>query len=138
MKKLQFVILSVILITGLCSFKLTDKNSFHNFCYSNQDQETKIIDNIYRLQEVQDKEKYLQKLTNSKGHLAIVISNKPTKEIPYYLIQVGYDNSIRFEIYYNFRINFKYIKAKNIVSFIEILDSNSNYVNLIKWRKLKH
>ncbi|WP_291103013.1 MULTISPECIES: hypothetical protein [unclassified Flavobacterium] len=87
MKRLQFVILSVILITGLCSFKVTDKNGFHNFYYG--DQEVTIIDKIYRLQEVQDKEEYLKKLTNCKGHIAVIISNKPTKETPYYLIQVG-------------------------------------------------
>lgn len=105
--------------------------------HGSSDQDSMLIDKIYKLQEVQAKETYLQKTTNGKAHIAIIVLTKPTKKIPYYLVQVGYDNSIRFEVYYTFRINIRYTTAKDIQPYIQILNFNSTYVNLVNWRKSK-
>ena len=93
-----------------------------------------LIGKIYRLPEVREKESYLKKLTKGKGHISLIINERQRKGNPFYFIQVGYDNSLRFEVYFNFRIKKEDIEHGNIESCLYIMNDNSDFMPLLKWR----
>jgi len=136
MSRIIFLLIMIMLPTfGICSV-IHYKNDIVPIVSNHIDQDSLLIQRIYELKEVQEKESYLGRISKGKGHLAIMITSKPSKNEPYYLIQVGYNNPFRFEVYFNFRIDSKYISRKNIIPYLDILDMNSNYIKLIEWRKI--
>lgn len=132
-RKLILIVIVTIAATLVC-------NSFCSFA----DRPTKLVDSsaiedalllkIYKLKEVQEREVYLRKLTKGKGKISMIIAERPTNSNPFYLIQVGYINDIRLEIYYNFHINSDYCNRKNIQRCLLIMDTDSEYIKLSKWR----
>ncbi|WP_184542348.1 hypothetical protein [Mucilaginibacter sp. FT3.2] len=91
---------------------------------------------IYYLREVQNRLKHLHNLKGSKANISITITSRPSKSSAYYVIQVGYDGQLRYEVYYNFRINKIYIYTNEIQKHIEIMDLDSKYIPLKQWRTI--
>jgi hypothetical protein len=97
----------------------------------NSSVENAILDKIHNLPEVKAKQHFIDSLTNHKSGISMIILKTPSNSKPYYWIQVGYDNSIRFEPYYNF-----YVYRKGLV--INFFDPMTNRIlNLEEWRKDK-
>ena len=92
---LKFLLLPIVNLHS-CG---TNKN-ISNIKFENIDRDSLLIDKIYRLKEVQAKEKYLRQLSNGKGHISIMILSKPEKKNQYYIIQVGYTT-----IVFYFKVN---------------------------------
>jgi hypothetical protein len=99
------------------------------------DTATILTQKFFNLKEIRDQQKHLQKIVNANAKISIYISSKPSKNDPYFILQVGYINSVHFEVYDNYRIDTKYIYRSNIVPFIEIMNTEGNFVSLLKWRK---
>ena len=139
MKQIHFIlIVALFSFVGLSSFNTGKLDANDKTTSKKIDEEGVIIGKIYKLKEVQEQEKYLQKVAGTKSHIAFMVLVKPSKRIPYFEIKVGYNGPDRFETYFYFRFNHKYINEKNIEPFMEILDPFSgNYVNLLKWRKTR-
>ncbi len=88
-----------------------------------------ILDKIYNIPEVRKKEHFIDSLTNHKHGISMMILKRPTTKEPYYAVQVGYDNKIRFETYYTF-----YVYRKNLV--IKFYDTiPGEVITLEEWRK---
>jgi hypothetical protein len=98
--------------------------------HSNDDiQEDKIIDRLYLLPEIKEKNRYIDSFTNHKHGIAFITMKKPNSKSDYYWIQAGYNSDIRFEPYYNFYVYYPKMK-------IEVLDPSTDKVYSLKdWRK---
>ena len=140
MKQIHFILIATLFsFIGLSSFNTRKLDANVKTTSIKIDEEDVIIGKIYKLKEVQGHEKYLQKVAGPKTHISFIVTEKPSKKTPFYEIQVGYNGPLRFETYFFFRINHKYIYEKNIEPLVDILDPISgNYVNLLKWRKSKN
>jgi len=139
MKIVRFsMLLAAFLMPLLFSFNQGYKKVLYLSSTQNLDHDSIIIDKIYRLREVQARDQYLRTLTKGRQGVSIMITTNPSHEAPFYLIQVGYNNSSRFEVYYNFRINNKFIKMKKIMPYIEVLNSSGDFVMLSTWRRTRH
>lgn len=138
MKQIHIILIATLFsFIGLSSFNIGKLNANDITTSKKVDEEDVIIGKIYKLREVLEHEKYLQKV-RPKSHISFIVTEKPSKKTPFYEIQVGYNGPLRFETYFFFRINHKFINKKNIEPFVDILDPiSSNYVNLLKWRKSK-
>jgi len=138
MKQIHFIFIATLFsFIGLSSFNTIKINANGKTTLNKIDVEDVIIGKIYKLREVQEHEKYLQKV-RPKSHISFMVTEKPSKKSPYYEIQVGYNGPLRFETYFFFRINHKYIFEKNIEPFLDILEPLSgNYINILKWRKTR-
>jgi hypothetical protein len=139
MKQIHIILIATLFsFIGLSSFITIKQEVYDNTTSNKGDEEDIIIGKIYKLREVQEHEKYLQKVAGPKSHISFIVAEKPSKKIPFYEIQVGYNGPDRFETYFFFRINHKYINEKNIEPYVDILDPiSSNYINLLKWRKIR-
>lgn len=95
-------------------------------------QEDKILDAIRKLPEVIEREKYLDSLTNHKGHISVMVVSKPSKSQPYYWVKVGYDNELRFETYYNFYV-YNAGKGNLEIKYYDVVSGKA--ITLKEWRK---
>lgn len=93
--------------------------------------EDSILDEIYSFPEVTAKEIFIDSLTNHKNGISMIILKRPSEKEPYYWVQVGYDNAIRFEAYFNFYV---YTKGLEIRFFDPI---RNKILSLKEWRKEK-
>jgi hypothetical protein len=94
--------------------------------------ENKILNKIFNLPEVQAKQKFIDSLTNHKSGVSAIIFKTPTQDSPYYWVQVGYNNSFRFEPYYNFYV---YPQKGLEIKFLNTL--NDSTMSLKEWRENK-
>jgi hypothetical protein len=92
---------------------------------------------VFELKEVKERAKFLHSKKGDKARISLFILSRPSTLSPYYLIQIGYSSEIRFEVYLNFRLNKKFAEKKDIQNYIEIMNLESEYISLLKWRKLK-
>lgn len=117
----------------LCSFDNHKRSGTElqiTFVQSRKDTtiEDKILDKVYKLPEVREKELFIDSMTNHKSGISLIIYKKPTPKESYYWVQAGYDNKIRFEPYLNF-----YVFKKNLE--IKYYDpSNGHVLTLDEWR----
>ncbi|WDF78792.1 hypothetical protein PQ469_02070 [Mucilaginibacter sp. KACC 22773] len=123
----------VFLLTTQFSAKA---NANYKIIADSTKEESWISDNVYKLKEVRQKAIFLTKIKGAKARISILIRSRPSTLNPNYDIQVGYSSKIRFEVYYNFRINKTFVYLHNIQNHIEIADLNGQYISLLKWRKL--
>lgn len=94
--------------------------------------ENKILNKIFNLPEVQAKQKFIDSLTNHKSGVSVIIFKTPTQDSPYYWIQVGYNNSFRFDPYYNFYV---YPQKGLEIKFLNTM--NDSVISLKEWREDK-
>ena len=99
--------------------------------------ESILIKKVFGLKEVQQEQQHLHRLLGKKANISIYISAHPTVKAPYYFLQVGYVNSVRFEVYDNYRIDKKFIFKTPIANYIEVLDTAGRYTNLSAFRKYR-
>jgi len=84
-------------ITSKFSIKQRDSSIAYNQI------EEKIIDTIFKLHEVKERAKYIEKQTKNKRHLIIWIADTPNlPEQKYYWIKVGEDNGMNLVTHLNF------------------------------------
>lgn len=88
-----------------------------------------VIDKVYKLREVQAKDRYIDSLTHHKKGISLRVIEHPSIKKPYYWIQVGYDSDIRFEVYYNFYVYKKGLSIKYYDTF------SGKVMELEQWRK---
>lgn len=93
--------------------------------------ESKMIDTIFQLKEVKDREEYIEQQTKGARHLQIWIAAKPTATNSYYWVKVGEDNGTNFVTHYNFHV---YPKAMRIL-FIDMQEDQEIPLNV--WREVK-
>ncbi|MDJ1501294.1 hypothetical protein [Xanthocytophaga agilis] len=99
-----------------------------NIQLANDSLADRATENVYMLPEVRAKEKYIQKITDGKQGVTLLVRAKPTLQEPFYVIQVGYNNPDRLIVYYTF-----YVYPKNM--HIKVLDTVSGKViTLSEWR----
>lgn len=124
MKKHPFLLLLIVVclvVTFGCRFKPDNP--------LDESEEEKLLKQVSQLKEVIKKESFIDSLSNGQNGITIIVQEKPTEEKPYYWIQVGYNNTFRLEVYYNF-----YVYPKDMK--IMYLDTESgNVLNLSEWRE---
>ena len=90
--------------------------------------EDRVIDRVYNLPEVRAKDSFIDSITKHKNGISLIIFKYPTKINPYYWVQAGYDNKLRFEPYYNF-----YVYKENLeVKFYDTI--TGDILTLEQWR----
>lgn len=94
-----------------------------------------VVDKIYHLKEIQERDKYLKKHNGENAGVSLMIIDRPTRENSYYFVQAGYNSSLRFETYYTFQIENRFIKSPNFIAHLKILDEDGNYISFVQWRK---
>jgi hypothetical protein len=94
MKQIHFILIAMLFsFIGLSSF-ITIKQEVYNNSTSNKvDEEDAIIGKIYKLREVQEHEKYLQKV-RSKSHISFIVTEKPSKR--HHFMKYRLDTMVRF------------------------------------------
>ena len=92
--------------------------------------ESKIIDTIFSLKEVKERQKYIEEQTKGKRHLQIWIADKPNMTNKYYWIKVGEDNGINLVTHFNFNV---YPDSMSIMYFDT---QNDKEITLKEWRKI--
>lgn len=140
MKASLYVIASILIFLN-CSFfnnyKITKLKESNITLQSDTDNDDLVIDKIYNLKEVQAKDRYLRKIKGKNAGVSIMIIDRPTSHHSNYLIQAGYNNSLRFETYYNFQIENKFVRSRDFIKHVKILDDDGDYILLLAYRK-KH
>ena len=91
--------------------------------------ENKALDSLFTFPEVQRLSKIIDSESQLKTSLSMITTHKPEKQKPYYIIQVGYNNNLRFQPFYNFYI---YPENFEIKYFNPIKDT---LLSLDEWRK---
>ena len=116
-RKINILIIGFLLVVfySSCTLSAKDKIKLNDLTQSNfNDEQNKndstsadtILNRFYErikvLKEVEDKQKEILKKTNNKNGIDFFVKKQPTSEDPYYWIQVGFLNSVRLEVFYNF------------------------------------
>ncbi|HTM65775.1 MAG TPA: hypothetical protein VL093_05625 [Flavipsychrobacter sp.] len=93
--------------------------------------EEKIFDTIFKLPEVEERARYIEKQTKGTRNLKIWIADTPTlPDRRYYWIKVGEDNGTNLVTHFNFHV---YPDSMRIIYFD--IESDSE-LTLDKWRKI--
>ena len=92
--------------------------------------ENKIIDTIFQLKEIRDRQKYIEQQTKGARHLQIWIADKPNLTNKYYWIKVGEDNGTNLVKHFNFDV---YPDSMRIM-FFDTQDDKE--ITLKDWRKI--
>ena len=106
-----------------------DKNQ-QDTSFELSDLEKKIIDTIFKLKEIKDRQKYIDQQTKGARHLQIWIADKPNLTNKYYWIQVGEDNGTNIVTHFNFDV---YPDSMRIM-FFDTQDDKE--ITLRDWRKI--
>jgi hypothetical protein len=117
---------------ALFTFDISNQTTKHPISELIQDttEENIVLGKIYKIPEVRKKDHFIDSLTNHKHGISTITLKRPTAKEAYYVIQVGYNNEMRFEPYYTF-----YVYKKNLV--IKVYDTLSGkIISLAEWRKL--
>ena len=92
-------------------------------------QADRIIDKIWKLKEVQQKAKEIEKRSHNTVHLGLMVANEPTRNQPFYIVQVYESHPEQNVTIWYFRVNSK-------TGAISIQDNiTGNYISLAQWRK---
>jgi hypothetical protein len=102
---------------------------------ANASAEDYLTDQIYKLDEVRSRLTHLKKLVGEKATISIIFSKHPDRTDSNYIIEVGYNSAIRFENYFTFEIQKKYLKSNEFLKHLKILDDDGDYVLLTRWRR---
>lgn len=106
----------------ICILRMTNDTTIKNL-------DDIVLDKIYKITEVRKKDHFVDSITNHKHGISMIILQRPNAKEPYYVVQVGYNNEIRFEPYYTF-----YVYKKNLV--IKFYDTiPGEIITLEEWRK---
>lgn len=108
----------------------TDKNLQDTAAKFN-DIEYKIIDSLFQLKEIKDRQKYIEQQTKGARHLQIIIADKPNLTNKYYWMKVAEDNGTNFVTHFNFYVYPDPIR----IMFFDTQDDRELTLN--KWRKQK-
>ena len=136
MKNRVYLSMLVLLVPSYCYSNILEHNSSEIICslYQNINNDDLLLDKIYRLQEVKNKEEYLHKLRGKNAHISLIIDTRPNRHNPDYIVQVGYINTIRLEIFYTFTIESKYVSSVDFIKKLKIMRDNG-FTSLLIWRK---
>jgi hypothetical protein len=91
--------------------------------------EERILDTISQLPEYKERALYIEKKTNRKHHLNIIIYRRPSNKTPYYWVKAVEDNGINYYTHFNFYI---YANPFSIKYYDTI---NDKVISLKKWRE---
>jgi len=93
------------------------------------DIENKIVDSIIKLKEVKQRAKYIERVTNGKRHLSIVVYDTPSKEVPYYWVKAWEDNGSNYVTHFNFYV----YPSPFEIKFYDTVDDTM--ISLKEWRR---
>jgi hypothetical protein len=91
--------------------------------------EEKAFDVVRQLPEMYKFFKLVDSVNKGQRHAMLMIGSTPTKEEPYYLIQVGEDNGMVFVTEYNFYVYYPSLRIK----FYDTVHDTA--ISLKEWRK---
>lgn len=94
-----------------------------------QEEENRIVDTIFKLPEVQEMQKSIDKQTAGKRSLKIFITDTPTTANNYHWVKVAEDNGSNLVTHFNF---FVYPNIERIMYFDVVADKE---MTLEEWRK---
>ena len=95
-------------------------------------QESIALDSVNKIDEVRELSKFIDSVSNHKRGVTMLTLHRPDKQKRYFWIQVGYNNGIRFQAYYNF-----YVYAKDYeIKFLNTV-KNDSLMSLADWRRSK-
>jgi hypothetical protein len=63
-----------------------------------------LLDSVQLLKVYRERDAYVQKKTNGKRYLRLMIAARPTTSEPYYWVQAIEDNGITYHIHFNFQV----------------------------------
>lgn len=142
MKYLSYLIIITVFVQS-CTFHRDHKKELSNHIDNSKEVDKSqssltdsllkdfVLDKIGNLPEVKAKQKFADSITNTKRSITILIAKTPSEAEPYYWVQVGYDNTIRFQPFYNF-----YIYKKDLsIKYFDPLTNKT--MSLKEWRKNK-
>lgn len=66
--------------------------------------EDKILDTIFKLPEVKDRQQYIEQQTKGERHLKVWFSTEPTDADKFYSVNVGEDNGTNLVTHFNFQV----------------------------------
>lgn len=92
--------------------------------------ENEIIDTIFQLKEIKDRQKYIEQQTKGERHLQIWVADKPNLTNKYYWIKVGEDNGTNLITHFNFDV---YPDSMRIM-FFDTQDGKE--ISLKEWRRI--
>jgi hypothetical protein len=92
-------------------------------------QADKIIDKIWKIPEVQQKAKEIEKRSHNTIHLGLMVAEKPTRNQPFYIVQVYESHPEQNVTIWYFRVN----RKTNAISIQD--NTTGNYISLAQWRK---
>lgn len=90
--------------------------------------EEKIIDTIFSLKEVKEREEYIERETKGVRHMTIWVAEKPTEKNKCYWIKAGEDNGTNLVTHYNFVV---YPDSMRIMYYDVV---NDQQITLDEWR----
>ena len=89
----------------------------------------KAIDKIAKLPEVVSMSTYIDSISMHQRVISLILAAKPKGGNGYYWVQVGDNNSIRFQVIYNFYV---YLPSLTVKYFDPIADKA---ISLAQWRR---
>ncbi len=92
--------------------------------------EDKIIDTIFKLHEIKERQKYIEQQTKDTRHLQFLIAGKPNLTNKYYWVKVVEDNGVSYVTHFNFDV---YPDSMRIM-YLDTQDDKE--ITLEKWREI--
>ena len=119
-------------VDSLVSISKVPSSSKKNYDTTIQlsDFENKIVDTIFQLKEIKERQKYIKQQTKGSRNLQIWIADKPNLTNKYYYIQVGEDNRTNYVTHFNFYV---YPDSMRIM-FLDTKEDEE--ITLNEWRKI--
>jgi hypothetical protein len=117
----------------LCLLCATALFTTHSWCQTSEKQvsdiESKVLDTVLSLKEVQDKIKYVENASKGTRHLGVVIFEEPSKESNYYWVKAKEDNRMNYVSHFNFFVDPKTLAIKYYDPV------NDTLLNIKAWRR---
>lgn len=90
--------------------------------------EDKILDTIFKLPEVKDRQQYIEQQTKGERHLKVWFSTEPTAADKFYSVNVGEDNGSNLVTHFQFKV---YTDSMRIM-YYDV--PNDSLITLQQWR----
>lgn len=112
------------------SRQLVSNNNTQDTSYQLSDRENKIIDSLFQLKEIKERQKYIEEQTKGARHLKIWIAAEPDQTNKYYWIKAGEDNGTNLVTHFNFYV---YPDSMRIM-YYDVVDDKE--ISLKEWREI--
>ena len=117
-------------VVGVKDSRELESNNIQDTSYQLSDRENKIIDSLFQLKEIKERQKYIEEQTKGARHLKIWIAAEPDQTNKYYWIKAGEDNGTSLVTHFNFYV---YPDSTRIM-YYDVVDDKE--ISLKEWREI--